>query len=203
MEYLAFDAHKRYTQVLVESEDGQRRYEGRIAHARGALQQFLTTCERGSPVAVETVGTWDWIVDEIEAAGQVPQLVHARQAKLMLGLRPRRASSSSPPRPQATRLLTICVMGPYPRYPTQRRSPSSACRWRIGWFAPPASVSLAAAHPTPRRQFVSRPASSPKNRGGCPRSMRYTAAVTVSLQRRPAGEGIHCSIRGPFPRHAH
>jgi|GEM_PF-1572140 hypothetical protein len=30
--------------------------------------------------------------------------------------------------------------------------------------------------------------------------MRYTAAVNVSLQRRPAGEGIQCSIRGPAPR---
>jgi len=85
MEYIAFDAHQRYTQVSVETVEGERRYEGRIAHGRGALQQFLTTCERGSPVAVETVGTWDWIVDEIEAAGQVPQLVHARQAKLVLG----------------------------------------------------------------------------------------------------------------------
>ena len=60
--------------------------EGRIAHTRGALQQCLTTCERGSPVALETVGNWYWIVDEIEAAGQVPQLVHARKAKLMLGM---------------------------------------------------------------------------------------------------------------------
>jgi hypothetical protein len=51
MEYIAFDVHKRYTQVSVETVDGERRYEGRIAHARGALQQFLTTCERGSPVA--------------------------------------------------------------------------------------------------------------------------------------------------------
>jgi hypothetical protein len=86
MEYIAFDAHKRYTQVSVETVDGVRRYEGRIAHARGALQQFLTTRERGSPVALETVGNWYWIVDEIEAAGQIPQLVHARKAKLMLGM---------------------------------------------------------------------------------------------------------------------
>ena len=86
MEYIAFDAHKRYTQVSVETADGERRYEGRIAHARGALQQFLTTRERGSPVALETVGNWYWIVDEIEAAGQIPQLVHARKAKLMLGM---------------------------------------------------------------------------------------------------------------------
>jgi transposase len=36
-------------------------------------------------VAVETIGNWYWIVDEIEAAGCVPQLVHARKAKLMMG----------------------------------------------------------------------------------------------------------------------
>ena len=59
MEYIAFDAHERYTQVSVETEDGQRRYEGRIVHARGALQQFLESRERGSPVALETVGNWD------------------------------------------------------------------------------------------------------------------------------------------------
>lgn len=72
MEYIAFDAHKRYTQVSVETGDGERRYEGRIAHVRGALQGFLETRERGSPVALETVGNWYWIVDEIEAAGQIP-----------------------------------------------------------------------------------------------------------------------------------
>ncbi len=53
MEDIAFDAHKRYTQVSVETVDGERRHEGRITHARGALQQFLTTCERGSPVTTE------------------------------------------------------------------------------------------------------------------------------------------------------
>ena len=37
-------------------------------------------------MALETVGNWYWIVDEIEAAGQIPQLVHARKAKLMLGM---------------------------------------------------------------------------------------------------------------------
>jgi hypothetical protein len=58
MEYIAFGAHKRYTQVSVEAVDGKRRYEGRIAHTRGALQRFLTTCERGSPVALETVRNW-------------------------------------------------------------------------------------------------------------------------------------------------
>ena len=39
----------------------------------------------GSPVAVETIGNWYWIVDEIEQAGMVPRLVHARKAKMMFG----------------------------------------------------------------------------------------------------------------------
>ena len=85
MEYIAFDAHKHYTLASVARPDGQLVREQRIAHARGALQQFLERCEPGSPVAVETVGNWYWIVDEIEAAGCVPRLVHARKAKLMMG----------------------------------------------------------------------------------------------------------------------
>lgn len=86
MQYIAFDAHKHYTLASVESEDGRRVREQRIPHERGVLRQFLEGCERGSPVAVETIGNWYWIVDEIEAAGCVPRLVHARKAKLMLGM---------------------------------------------------------------------------------------------------------------------
>ena len=85
MEYIAFDAHKHYTLASVARPDGQLVREQRIAHERGALQEFLERCERGSPVAVETIGNWYWIVDEIEAAGCVPKLVHARKAKLMMG----------------------------------------------------------------------------------------------------------------------
>jgi transposase len=85
MEYIAFDAHKRYTLASVAQADGQLLREERIEHERGALQAFLARCERGSPVAVETVGNWYWIVDEIEAAGCRPKLVHARKAKLMMG----------------------------------------------------------------------------------------------------------------------
>ena len=85
MEYIAFDSHKRYTLASVASPDGQVVCEQRVPHERGALQQFLQRCERGSTVAVETIGNWYWIVDEIEAAGCVPKLVHARKAKLMMG----------------------------------------------------------------------------------------------------------------------
>jgi transposase len=85
MEYIAFDAHKHYTLASVARPDGQIVREQRLPHERGALQQFLTRCEPGSPVAGETIGNWYWIIDEIEAAGCVPKLVHARKAKLMMG----------------------------------------------------------------------------------------------------------------------
>lgn len=85
MEYIAFDAHKDYALAPVARPDGQIVREQRLPHERGTLQQFLMRCEPGSPVAVETIGNWYWIVDESEAAGCVPKLVHARKAKLMMG----------------------------------------------------------------------------------------------------------------------
>jgi transposase len=85
MEYIAFDAHKHYTLASVATPEGQLVREERIEHERGALREFLERCEPGSPVAVETIGNWYWIVDEIEAAGCLPRLVHARKAKLMMG----------------------------------------------------------------------------------------------------------------------
>jgi transposase len=86
MHSIAFDSHKHYTLASVEPVSGGAPREVRIAHEPGALRDFLRGYEQGSPVAVETIGSWYWIVDEIEAAGMVPRLVHARKAKLMMGM---------------------------------------------------------------------------------------------------------------------
>jgi len=86
MQYIAFDAHKHYTWARVERPDGTVVRETRIPHQRGAFCEFLASCEPGSPVAIETVGNWYWLVDETEASQGVPRLVHAHKAKLMLGL---------------------------------------------------------------------------------------------------------------------
>ncbi|MFC2077512.1 IS110 family transposase [Candidatus Bipolaricaulota bacterium] len=85
MQCIAFDSHKHYTWALVEDETGTVLREQRIDHVQGALRGFLEECEPGSPVAVETIGNWYWIADEIEAAGMVPRLVNAGRAKLMSG----------------------------------------------------------------------------------------------------------------------
>jgi len=85
MEIIAFDSHKRYTLARVEKSDGQLLQEERINHCRGSIAGFLAHHKAGSSVAVETIGNWYWIVDEIEQAELLPKLVHARKAKLMLG----------------------------------------------------------------------------------------------------------------------
>jgi transposase len=86
MEYIAFDSHKRYTLASVEKLSGGQLCEMRVAHEPGRIQEFLSRWTAGSPVAVETVGNWYWIVDEIEKAGMLPRLVHARKAKLMMAM---------------------------------------------------------------------------------------------------------------------
>jgi len=85
MEYIALDVHKKYTWARVENTEGEKLYESRLQHAHGSIKNFINRWERQSPVAVETVGNWYWIVDEIEEGGGKPQLVNARLAKLMMG----------------------------------------------------------------------------------------------------------------------
>jgi len=85
MDIIAFDSHKRYTLVYATGDDGQPRDERRIEHAPGAIRNYLARFQPGSPVAVETIGNWYWILGEIEQAGMRPQLVNARRAKLLMG----------------------------------------------------------------------------------------------------------------------
>ena len=86
MEYIALDVHKKYTWARVENTQGERLYESRLAHAHGTIKNFVHRWSEGSLVAVETVGNWYWVVDEIEAGGGKPQLVNARLAKVMMGM---------------------------------------------------------------------------------------------------------------------
>jgi len=58
----------------------------RVDHAPGALRRALAGCQPGIMVALEATANWYWIGDEIEQARLVPRLLHARQAKLMMGM---------------------------------------------------------------------------------------------------------------------
>jgi transposase len=85
-EFIAFDSHKRYTWVEREGMETGKTTTVRVEHAPGAIRACLQGREKGTPVAVEAIGNWYWIVDEIEQAGLEPKLVHPRKAKLMMGL---------------------------------------------------------------------------------------------------------------------
>lgn len=85
-EYIAFDSHKHYTLMERESVVSGRAKQRRIEHRPGAIQAALAGCRPGTTVAVEAMGSWYWIVQEIEQAGLVPALVHPRKAKLMMGM---------------------------------------------------------------------------------------------------------------------
>jgi transposase len=86
MTFISLDAHKRYSLACVQSNRGRILKEKRIEHARGVIREFFSSFKDGTNVALETVGNWYWIVDEIEEAGLVPTLVHAGKAKLLMGM---------------------------------------------------------------------------------------------------------------------
>jgi len=112
MEYIAFDAHKHYTVASVERPPGEILRETRLAHYRGAIRNVPAEWTPGSPVAVETVGNWYWLVDEIEEAGMVPRLVHARKAKADVrhGQQNRQAGCLGLDHPTASRQPSLCVV---------------------------------------------------------------------------------------------
>ena len=78
------DAHKHYSFFAVLDSQGRLVEEQRVPHHPGALRAYLSRFPDGTPVALETVGNWYWIVDEIEAAGCTPRLAHALFAKKMM-----------------------------------------------------------------------------------------------------------------------
>jgi len=85
-EYIAFDSHRRYTLAEREEVESGRVWQERIEHRPGAIREYLRSCRPGGAVAVEALGSWYWIVQEIEQAGFRALLVHPRKAKLMMGM---------------------------------------------------------------------------------------------------------------------
>ena len=58
------DAQNRFSHFAVLDQAGQLRHQARIDHEPGAIQAFLDGPPEGTPVALESVGNWCWIVDE-------------------------------------------------------------------------------------------------------------------------------------------
>lgn len=79
------DGHKRYSIFVKMDEQGRASRPERVDHDREIFRHYLETLAPASSIALETIGHWYWMIDEIERAGHVPLLVQARKAKLMMG----------------------------------------------------------------------------------------------------------------------
>ena len=83
--YIGCDAHKKYSVFSGLSEAGEIIPAKRVEHEKQKFRSFLETLPTGSEIAIESVGNWYWLIDEMEKAGHIPTLVHAGKAKLMMG----------------------------------------------------------------------------------------------------------------------
>jgi len=84
-DFIGCDAHKKYSVFVSVDESGRVKPSVRVKHDREGYRRFLAGLPEGSEIAVETIGNWYWIIDEMQQAGHHPRLAHARKAKLMMG----------------------------------------------------------------------------------------------------------------------
>jgi transposase len=83
--YIASDAHKKYSVFVTVNETGKSGSPERVPHDKQLYRRYLSTLPAGSPIALESVGNWYWMVDAMEQAGHMPILVNPRKAKLLMG----------------------------------------------------------------------------------------------------------------------
>jgi len=84
--YIGDDAHKKYSIFRMVDEKGQVSSPERVEHDKALYRKYLSTLPPGSPIAIESVGNWYWMIQTMEEAGHQPILVHPRKAKLLMGL---------------------------------------------------------------------------------------------------------------------
>jgi transposase len=83
--YIGCDAHKKYSVFVGISEAGEIIPAQRVEHDPESYRSFLKGLPPASKIAVESVGNWYWLIDEMEKAGHIPTLVNPGKAKLMMG----------------------------------------------------------------------------------------------------------------------
>ena len=84
-QFIGCDAHKKYSVFVAVNERGEASPAIRVGHDREQYRQFLERLPAGSPIALEAGGHYYWMVDEMEAAGHQPRLVHPLEAKKRMG----------------------------------------------------------------------------------------------------------------------
>jgi len=80
-QFIGCDAHKRFSLFVAMNEEGGYGKPMRVGHDRAQMRAFLEALPAASSIALETSGSYYWLVEEIERAGHQAQLAHALTAK--------------------------------------------------------------------------------------------------------------------------
>jgi len=83
--YIGDDAHKKYSMFRTVDEKGNVGSPERVTHDKELYKKYLTTLPPCSPIAIESVGNWYWMIEAMEKAGHKPILVNPKKAKLLMG----------------------------------------------------------------------------------------------------------------------
>jgi len=76
-QFIGCDAHKKFSLFVAMNEDGEYGRAIRVGHDREVFSRISEDLPPGSQIALETSGSYYWLVDEMERAGHRPQLAHA------------------------------------------------------------------------------------------------------------------------------
>jgi len=80
-QFIGCDAHKKFSVFIAMNERGEYGRAIRVSHDRELFREFLAELPAGSQIALETSGSYYWMVDEFERAGHQAHLAHALTAK--------------------------------------------------------------------------------------------------------------------------
>jgi transposase len=80
-QFIGCDAHKKFSLFIAMNQEGGYGKPIRVPHDREQMRAFLEALPAASKIALETSGSYYWLVDEMERAGHQAQLAHALTAK--------------------------------------------------------------------------------------------------------------------------
>lgn len=126
--FIGCDAHKRFSLFIAMNEEGEYGQAIRVPHDRERMRAFLADLPVDSKIALETSGSYYWLVDEMERAGHRPQLAHALTAKRRMEGRHKTDERD------ARGLAMLLRNGTLPRVwipPAELRDEREMLRWRM------------------------------------------------------------------------
>jgi transposase len=127
-QFIGCDAHKKFSLFIAMNQEGDYGKPLRVLHDREVMRAFLEALPPASKIALETSGSYYWLVEEMERAGHQAQLAHALTAKRRMEGRHKTDERD------ARGLAMLLRNGTLPRVwipPAELRDQREMLRWRM------------------------------------------------------------------------